>query len=158
MRYQSPPCLFVGRVCRRYPLSYTDIRPRPLTLRARRSVPFAVSRRSGRTVRGLSRAASYDAGKVDGKWGAKTAAALKKFQGDHGLQANGQIDAQTISALGITRPVESSTTGSAASTTDGATSSSEQTASANQGTASIQRTAQANQGVATSSSRSSNTQ
>lgn len=100
----------------------------------------------------------YDAGKVDGKWGAKTAAALKKFQGDHGLQANGQIDAQTISALGITQPVESGTMGSAPSTTVGATSSSEQTASANQGMASNQATAPANQGAATSSSRSSNTQ
>ena len=100
----------------------------------------------------------YDAGKVDGKWGPKTAAALKKFQGDHGLQANGQIDAQTISALGITQPVESSTMGSAPSTTVGATSSSEQTASANQGTASNQGMAPANQGAATSSSRSSNTQ
>jgi len=87
----------------------------------------------------------YDAGKVDGRWGPKTAAALKKFQGDHGLPANGQIDAQTISALGITQPAESSTTGSAASTTVGAASSSEQTASASRG-------------VASNSPQSSNTQ
>ena len=76
----------------------------------------------------------YNAGPVDGIWGPKTAAALKKFQGDHGLQANGQIDAQTITALGITQPAESSTMGSAASTTVGAAGSSEQTASADPNT------------------------
>lgn len=71
----------------------------------------------------------YDAGKVDGKWGPKTAAALKKFQGDHGLQANGQIDAQTISALGITQPADSSTMGAASSADKTAAKSSEKTAS-----------------------------
>jgi peptidoglycan hydrolase-like protein with peptidoglycan-binding domain len=54
----------------------------------------------------------YDAGTVDGKWGPRTAAALKKFQGDHGLEASGQIDAQTIAALGITQPAPATTTGS----------------------------------------------
>ena len=72
----------------------------------------------------------YDAGKVDGKWGPKTAAALKKFQGDHGLQANGQIDAQTITALGITQHAESTTTGAA--------TASDKTASNTSGTSSAQ--------------------
>jgi len=55
----------------------------------------------------------YDAGKVDGKWGPKTEAAVKKFQGDHNIEASGHIDAQTITALGITQPAPSTTTGSA---------------------------------------------
>jgi osmotically inducible lipoprotein OsmB len=75
----------------------------------------------------------YNAGPVDGIWGPKTAAALKEFQGDHGLETNGHIDAQTISALGIAQPAESNTTRSATSTTAGASPSSEQTASAGKG-------------------------
>jgi peptidoglycan hydrolase-like protein with peptidoglycan-binding domain len=55
----------------------------------------------------------YDAGKVDGKWGPRTEAAVKKFQGDHGIEASGHIDAQTITALGIAQPAPSTTTGSA---------------------------------------------
>jgi peptidoglycan hydrolase-like protein with peptidoglycan-binding domain len=57
----------------------------------------------------------YDAGKVDGKWGPRTSAALRKFQGDHGIEATGRIDAQTITALGITQPAPATTTGAAES-------------------------------------------
>jgi peptidoglycan hydrolase-like protein with peptidoglycan-binding domain len=55
----------------------------------------------------------YDAGKVDGKWGPRTSAALRKFQGDHGIEATGQINEQTITALGIAQPAAATTTGSA---------------------------------------------
>jgi len=55
----------------------------------------------------------YKVGKLDGVWGPKTAEALRNFQGDHGLQATGQIDAQTIAALGITQPASPTTTGAA---------------------------------------------
>jgi len=70
----------------------------------------------------------YDSGKVDGKWGPKTAAAVKKFQADHGLTANGQIDSQTISALGITQPAESNTMGSATTSEKTASAPPEKTA------------------------------
>jgi peptidoglycan hydrolase-like protein with peptidoglycan-binding domain len=42
-----------------------------------------------------------DAVKVDGIWGPETQAALKKFQNEHNIQASGQIDQQTQSALGV---------------------------------------------------------
>lgn len=74
----------------------------------------------------------YDAGKVDGKWGPHTAAALKKFQGDHGLDATGEIDAQTITALGITQPAPSATTGSAESSKVASTNSSSSSSSSAQ--------------------------
>ena len=80
----------------------------------------------------------YNAGPVDGKWGPKTAAAVKKFQADHGLTANGQIDAQTISALGITQPAESTTTGAASSSEKTASASSDKTASNGSNTPSSQ--------------------
>jgi peptidoglycan hydrolase-like protein with peptidoglycan-binding domain len=57
----------------------------------------------------------YDVGKIDGKWGPRTSAALRKFQGDHGIEATGRMDAQTITALGITQPAPTTTTGAAES-------------------------------------------
>ncbi len=41
----------------------------------------------------------YKVGTVDGQMGAKTKTALKQFQQSQGLQASGQIDAQTLAAL-----------------------------------------------------------
>jgi hypothetical protein len=44
--------------------------------------------------------AGYDVGPIDGKMGPKTAAALRKFQKDHGIQASGRLDSRTLAALG----------------------------------------------------------
>jgi len=74
----------------------------------------------------------YDAGKVDGKWGPQTSAALKKFQGDHNLDATGRIDAQTLTALGITQPAPSATTGSAEPSSNVASTNSSSSSSAAQ--------------------------
>jgi peptidoglycan hydrolase-like protein with peptidoglycan-binding domain len=41
------------------------------------------------------------AGKTDGKWGRETRAALEKFQKQQGMQANGRLDQQTLSDLGV---------------------------------------------------------
>ena len=41
----------------------------------------------------------FDAGPVDGVIGPKTQQALQKFQQQHGLQANGQLDSKTVAAL-----------------------------------------------------------
>lgn len=43
----------------------------------------------------------YDAGPVDGNWGSKTQSAVENFQQSQGMQATGQLDQQTLAALGI---------------------------------------------------------
>lgn len=57
-----------------------------------------------RTVRSAQRKLNrlgYKAGKADGKWGPRTAAAVKEFQGTTGLRATGRLDSQTLAALGV---------------------------------------------------------
>lgn len=43
----------------------------------------------------------YEAGSVDGVWGEQTQSALQKFQQSKGMQASGQLDEQTLAALGV---------------------------------------------------------
>ena len=43
----------------------------------------------------------YKPGPVDGKFGPKTQEAVRKFQQEKGIQPTGQIDPQTIAALGV---------------------------------------------------------
>jgi peptidoglycan hydrolase-like protein with peptidoglycan-binding domain len=42
----------------------------------------------------------YDPGPIDGIFGARTATAVKSFQEDKGLTANGMVDETTWKALG----------------------------------------------------------
>ena len=50
----------------------------------------------------------YDPGPIDGLFGAKTAAALKLYQGDKGLPKTGLLDKKTAESLGVSafRPVK----------------------------------------------------
>jgi peptidoglycan hydrolase-like protein with peptidoglycan-binding domain len=41
------------------------------------------------------------AGAPNGKWGASTIEAMKKFQGAHGLNPSGKLDAKTLQQLGL---------------------------------------------------------
>jgi hypothetical protein len=43
----------------------------------------------------------FKAGRADGRWGAETSNAVKQFQQSKNIQANGQLDKQTISDLGL---------------------------------------------------------
>jgi peptidoglycan hydrolase-like protein with peptidoglycan-binding domain len=52
----------------------------------------------------------FDAGPVDGQWGPLTQQGVKKFQESKNIRASGQLDEQTLSALGIQE--QSSATGS----------------------------------------------
>jgi peptidoglycan hydrolase-like protein with peptidoglycan-binding domain len=47
-------------------------------------------------------AKGYDTGAVDGVYGAGTEQAVRKFQRDQKLSATGQLDTQTLAALGLT--------------------------------------------------------
>ena len=40
-------------------------------------------------------------GPIDGDWGSKTSAALKRFERDHDLRADGKLDALTLITLGL---------------------------------------------------------
>ncbi|MBC7951647.1 MAG: peptidoglycan-binding protein [Rhodospirillaceae bacterium] len=53
----------------------------------------------------------YDAGQVDGRWGARTQQALSDFQRDQNLQASGRADPQTMAALGVESGSPSTQTG-----------------------------------------------
>lgn len=44
---------------------------------------------------------NYYEGSIDGKWGPKTAAAVERFQRDHGLWADGLLTTSTIAQLGL---------------------------------------------------------
>ena len=43
----------------------------------------------------------YSPGPADGQWGPSTEDALRRFQNSQGLQATGQLDSRTTSALGL---------------------------------------------------------
>jgi putative peptidoglycan binding protein/YmgG-like glycine-zipper protein len=43
----------------------------------------------------------YSPGPADGQWGPSTEDALRRFQSSQGLQATGQLDSRTTSALGL---------------------------------------------------------
>jgi peptidoglycan hydrolase-like protein with peptidoglycan-binding domain len=56
----------------------------------------------------------FKAGSADGKLGPETEQAIKQFQEKQGLQQTGQLDEQTLSALGIQSQNQRSTTGQGA--------------------------------------------
>ena len=55
------------------------------------------------------RSRGFDAGPVNGDFGSKTQAALAQFQLSEVIPARGQLDDQTLAALGIGRPNQAGT-------------------------------------------------
>jgi len=43
----------------------------------------------------------YDPGPIDGQWGPKTSAALKRFERDNNLRADGRLDSLALIVLGL---------------------------------------------------------
>jgi peptidoglycan hydrolase-like protein with peptidoglycan-binding domain len=64
------------------------------------SAPFRLNRRiiAGAQYQLMSR--GYFSGRVDGRWGARTAFALRAFQSSAGLPPTGRLDIETVKALG----------------------------------------------------------
>jgi hypothetical protein len=66
----------------------------------------------------------FKAGRVDGKWGPQTEAALKDFQKSKNMPSNGQLDAMTTTALGL-NPSDFGTAGNPGTTGQAPPSSSQ---------------------------------
>jgi peptidoglycan hydrolase-like protein with peptidoglycan-binding domain len=66
----------------------------------------------------------FDVGSIDGQMGPKTEAAIKQFQQKNSLDASGQLDAQTLAALGEQGGSASSSAPSSAAPTSGTAPSS----------------------------------
>jgi len=63
--------------------------------------PNSLSRNEVRQVQQALEKNGFRAGPIDGRWGQKTSDALKHFQQSKNIQANGQLDQQTLSDLGL---------------------------------------------------------
>lgn len=59
-----------------------------------------LDRDSVRSVQRALEAKGFDSGSIDGIVGPLTRAAVRKFQGRYGMKATGEIDNQTLFALG----------------------------------------------------------
>jgi len=97
-------------------------------------------------------AAGHDAGTADGKMGPKTQAALKEFQQSKGLQASGQLDQKTVTALGVSSSGSSSSAGASTDKSSSAGASSDKSAS---GGASSDKPASGGASSSTSAEKSS---
>jgi hypothetical protein len=60
-----------------------------------------IDRDKARRVQSALRAKGFDPGPIDGRIGAETKVAVKKFQDRYGIKATGTVDNQTLFALGV---------------------------------------------------------
>ncbi|MGZ5038695.1 MAG: peptidoglycan-binding domain-containing protein [Usitatibacter sp.] len=63
-----------------------------------------------RQVQQTLQSKGYSPGPIDGQWGNRTQAALKKFQQSQGTQASGSLDSSTLVALGVSQGSGSTST------------------------------------------------
>jgi hypothetical protein len=63
--------------------------------------PNSLSQNEVRQIQQALEKNGVGAGPIDGRWGAKTTDAVKQFQQSKNIQANGQLDQQTLSNLGL---------------------------------------------------------
>jgi peptidoglycan hydrolase-like protein with peptidoglycan-binding domain len=64
------------------------------------------------------RVLGFDAGPVNGDFGAKTQAALAQFQLSRAIPASGQLDDQTLAELGVKREQPEASAGASAASSD----------------------------------------
>ena len=63
--------------------------------------PSQLSTRQIRALQMSLNKKGFDTSHVDGKWGPETQAAVKNFQQKQNIRGNGQLDRQTMAALGV---------------------------------------------------------
>jgi len=61
----------------------------------------APTRERYKQIQRALRVRGYDPGPIDGRWGSRSAAALKRFERDHKLPADGKLDALVLITLGL---------------------------------------------------------
>ncbi|HZP85848.1 MAG TPA: peptidoglycan-binding domain-containing protein [Burkholderiales bacterium] len=99
----------------------------------------------------------YDVREIDGKWGPKTEGALKQWQQAQGMTANGELDQQTMAALGLQGAGSSSTaTNSQGSNQSGAATAGNEPSGGTQGS-STQGSSTGGAAAGSPSSQGSNT-
>lgn len=98
----------------------------PQAQHAQGAVPKAASERLLRNIQQQLQAKGMDPGPIDGIWGPQTQSALEQFQQDQGIQASGQINADTLAALGITGEQSASTGETAPATRSGSADNAQQ--------------------------------
>jgi hypothetical protein len=65
------------------------------------TAPQNLSRGKIRQVQQALDKDGFNTGRTDGRWGPKTANAIKQFQQSKQIQSNGQLDQQTVADLGL---------------------------------------------------------
>lgn len=60
-----------------------------------------VDQQTARQLQHALQGQGYNTGQIDGIWGPRSQQALRTFEQDRGLQADGQPDQQSLSALGV---------------------------------------------------------
>lgn len=83
--------------------------PRKMSRRPQRTP----SRERYKQIQEALRDQGYNPGPIDGRWGSKSAAALKRFERDHNLPADGKLDSLALITLGLGPKRLSSVAGSA---------------------------------------------
>jgi peptidoglycan hydrolase-like protein with peptidoglycan-binding domain len=63
--------------------------------------PNDLSLQQVRNIQEVLKQKGFNPGEIDGVWGTHTTAALREFQTQRGMTASGQLDRQTMSALGL---------------------------------------------------------
>jgi hypothetical protein len=63
--------------------------------------PSQLNKQQVRHIQQTLNEQGFDAGHVDGHWGADTAKAVKNYQQRNQMHANGKLDQQTLQALGV---------------------------------------------------------
>ena len=63
--------------------------------------PSQLNRQQVRQIQQTLNKQGFDAGHVDGRWGADTAKAVKSYQQRNQMRANGKLDEQTLQGLGV---------------------------------------------------------
>lgn len=61
----------------------------------------APTRERYKQIQRALKARGYDPGPIDGRWGSRSAAALKRFERDNDLPADGKLDALVLIMLGL---------------------------------------------------------